>query len=328
MTRTPTPIHLVFLGCGRAAAMHARTLRGMAGVAVSFASRRMVRAEALRRRWGGTAFSSYEAALADASVDVAVVTTPTNDHRELALAGLLAGKHVIVEKPAFMRSDDADVVRVEAERAGRRVFVAENYAYKPVAGYLRDRIVSGTLGDLRFVTINATKYQNQHRGDWRADVRLAGGGALFEGGVHWISFVSNLGLEVADIEAHRVGPGRGAQENTLVVLRYATGAVCTLIHAWDLRAPLGGLRLSKVQGSRGAVTFESNGLAAYASGPERGARIFASDPFGYRGMWRDFLDARRRDREPRFTLELAQRDLQLLERAEGAMEAKQLEGVG
>jgi len=105
------------------------------------------------------------------------------------------------------------------------------------------------------------------------------------------------------------------------VFRYANGAVGTLAHSWELAAPLGGLRFSKVQGTSGAVTFESNGFAAVTSGRRRSLKVMAfSDPLGYRAMLVDFLRALRTGAAPRFTLAMAQDDLRLLERAERSME--------
>ena len=305
-------MNVVLLGCGKAAGMHARTLSRIGGVTLSFASRALERAESYRRRFGGRlAFGSYEVAVADRSVEVAVITTPTVEHLPLTELAIAAGKHVIVEKPAFMSVDEADRVLALAESTKRSVMVAENYAYKPILAFLRRQIESGALGDLRFVTLNATKRQKSD--DWRSDAQLAGGGALFEGGVHWVSFAAGLGVEVDAVHAFHAGPGRGADESTVVVFEYANGAVGTLTHSWELKAPFGGLRLSKVQGTRGAVTFESNGFAAYVSGARRSARMFLRDPLGYRGMFRDFLDCLRTGREPRFTPQMARRDLALLE---------------
>jgi predicted dehydrogenase len=96
--------------------------------------------------------------------------------------------------------------------------------------------------------------------------------------------------------------------------------VGTLAHSWELAAPLGGLRTSKVQGTLGAVTFESNGLAAVTTGRRRSVRVLAfRDPFGYRTMLRDFLRAIRTGDPPAFTLAMAQRDLRLLEQATHSM---------
>jgi len=316
------PAGILIIGCGAAARLHSRTLRRIGGVELFYASRDAARAEAYARRFGGRgAFGSYADALAQSAVDVALIATPTVTHRELAIQALRAGKHVIVEKPAFMQSGDADAVRHVAADAGRRLFVAENYAYKPVADHLRRIIRAGDLGEIRFVALNATK--RQWAVGWRADATMSGGGALFEGGVHWVSFASNLGLAVESVYAYRAGDNHGPDGSTLVVFRYTNGAVGTLAHSWELAAPWGGLRLSKVQGTLGAVTFESNGLIAITSGRSRSLRVMAlGDPLGYRAMFTDFLRALRTGEPPRFTLAMAQRDLHLLEQAERSMAAE------
>ena len=146
---------------------------------------------------------------------------------------------------------------------------------------------------------------------------MSGGGALFEAGVHWVSFASNIGLEVEQLFAWRVGAFDGPDRSSLLVFRYAGGAMGTLAHSWELRAPFGGLRLSKVQGTRGAVTFESNGMAMVTTGRRPSLHLPAlGDPLGYRAMWTDFARAVRTGAPSLFTLDLAQRDLEMLEEAE------------
>ena len=142
---------------------------------------------------------------------------------------------------------------------------------------------------------------------------------MFEGGVHWVSFAANLGLEVEDVRGYRAGPVGDPERSTLVVFQYVGGAVGTLAHSWELAAPFGGLRLSKVQGTLGAVTFESNGFAAVTTGRRRSVLLVLRDPLGYRAMLADFLSVLRTGEGPRFTLEMAQRDLCLLEQAERSM---------
>lgn len=248
-----------------------------------------------------------------------LIATPTVVHRDIVLKALNAGRHVIVEKPAFMSSLDCDVVQAASHAAGKRVMVAENYFYKPIASYLRRVVPSGVLGEIRFVTLDATK--RQRVAGWRAVPALSGGGALFEGGVHWMSFASNIGLTVDSVEAIRTGGGPGRDLSSLVVFRFEGGAAGTLTHSWEIAAPLGHLRRSKVQGTHQAVTFESNGLARLTSGPRPSLAFPAlRDPFGYRAMLEDFLGAVRHDREPEFTLSLARRDIELLEQAEGSMQ--------
>jgi predicted dehydrogenase len=321
MIGSAKPTGVLFLGCGAAARLHSRTLRRLGNIELLYASRDPARAESYCRQYGGrAAFDGYCAALEDARADVAFVVTPTASHCELALHALEAGKNVIVEKPAFMHARDANTVRAAATKAGKQVFVAENYVYKPVADLLRGTIEGGDLGDVRFIRLDATKWQPAS--GWRGVPTLSGGGALFEAGIHWISFASNIGLTVGRVSARRVGSGDGPDLSSLVVFEYTNGAVGTLAHSWELRAPLRGVRFSKVQGTNGSVTFESNGLIAFSNGKRRRLQIGAvHDPLGYRAMLVDFLHALRTGDAPRYTLDGAQRDLALMEEATRSMES-------
>jgi len=199
------PINLAFLGCGRVARTHSRTLNAFrSAVRCYYASRDPIKAAAEARHFGGSgSFGSYAAALVDDRVDTVFVTTPPNSHLDLTLAALEHGKNVIVEKPAFMRAADCAVVQAAVARHGGRVLVAENYCYKPLARTLRGIIGSGVLGDLRFFHLNAVKYQRT-RG-WRDSSSLAGGGALFEGGIHWIDLLANVGLRIEAVHGFRPG---------------------------------------------------------------------------------------------------------------------------
>jgi UDP-N-acetylglucosamine 3-dehydrogenase len=308
-------VGLAFLGCGGVTRMHTRTLRREPGLRRYYASRDAARAEAWNRRLGGAgAFGSYAAAMENPRVDAVLVATPPDSHLELTLAALAAGKHAIVEKPPFLRSADFDAVEAAAAAAGRRVMVAENYFYKPLAEALRGVIARGELGEPRVLHVNALKHQAT--GGWRDRPEHAGGGALFEGGIHWVDFMANLGLEVEDATGFLPGAGDPRTERSAVaVFRYAGGAVGTLHHSWEIPSPLRGLRLSALYGTEGTATFESNGLFLSVRGRRRRASLLRpADLVGYGAMFRDFLGALREDREPRFTLALARRDLELVER--------------
>jgi UDP-N-acetylglucosamine 3-dehydrogenase len=308
-------VNLAFLGCGGVTRTHSRTLRRFRDVRRFYASRDRARAEAFNREFGGAgAFGSYEEALADPRIHAVLVATPPSSHLELTLAALAAGKHVIVEKPPFMRAADFDAVERARDAAGRRVMVAENYFYKPLAEALRKSIAAGDIGEVKVLSVNAMKSQKS-KGDWRDDTAVAGGGALFEGGIHWVNFMANLGLPVLDAHGFRPGSADGGPERSaLAVFRYAQGAVGTLYYSWEIGSPLNGLRVSSIHGSEGAITFETNGLFMAVRGRRKRVSLLKpTDLVGYRGMFADFADAIRRNAEPRFSLDLARRDLELVE---------------
>jgi predicted dehydrogenase len=310
---------LVFLGCGHIARAHAKRLRRHeADLSLGFASRDPAKAEQFARELGGTAYGSYEAAMTAPDVDIVAVVTPPSSHLPLALAALEAGKHVVLEKPPLPRAADFDAVGAAATKAGKRVFVAENYRYKPLLNRLRRLLDDKVVGDVLFVQINAIKKQTAAEGDWRDDPETALGGALYEGGIHWIDFMASLGLTVRRVAGSRpkLAAGNRVERSMLVTFEYEEGAVGTLAYSWEVPSTAKGLRLSKIYGRAGTITFETNGLWVFAHGTK--TRIYVPglrDLAGYRAMWADFVRAWKTGEEPVMTFAQARRDLELVEAA-------------
>jgi UDP-N-acetylglucosamine 3-dehydrogenase len=308
---------IAILGTGQAAELHTKTLRAIAPhVRRLYASRDGSRAAALAARLGGAGHvASYDLAVASADVDAVLIAIPPAAHLEWTLRSLAAGKHVIVEKPPFLRENDFDAVERAAAAAGRQVLVAENYFYKPLAAVLREIVTSRALGDIRFIHLNAVKHQSTS--GWRDDAALAGGGALFEGGIHWVSLLANIGL--TPIRASAVLPGPRPDRNAVVTIEYGEGAVASLFYSWDLRGLINGVRFSRIYGTAGSVYFETNGIVVMTTG--RRPRLTMrglSDLAGYRGMMTDFLQSIRENRAPAYDLARARRDLRLIEEAYAA----------
>ena len=310
------PVSLAFLGCGTATRTHSGVLSRFGGqVRRFYASREWKAAHEYNRTYKGAgAFGSYAEAIRDEQVQAVVVATPPDSHLELTLAAFEAGKHVVVEKPAFLHAADFEVGRAAEARSGRRLMVAENYCYKPIARMLRELIASGALGEVRFFHLVAVK--SQRRAGWRDDPATAGGGALFEGGVHWVDLLANTGLEVESVRGFRPDRGAGLERSMLVVVTFRQGGVGTLAHSWEVPSPLHGLRMSRIYGTRGSAAFESNGIVAIVTGARR-RLVFPGlrDINGNRAMWTDFVDVIRTGREPVMTAGRAQRGLELIEAA-------------
>ncbi|MFO7654206.1 MAG: Gfo/Idh/MocA family oxidoreductase [Candidatus Krumholzibacteriia bacterium] len=308
------PLGIAILGTGQAARLHSVTLRRLGGVRLLHGSRERDRARRFAAaQGGGQAFGSYAEAIAAADTDVVLVTTPPPSHRDLACAALRQGRDVILEKPALLRADHFAELRREAAAAGRRVLVAENYHYKPLVSCLRRLLAEDAVGDPIVVRVNALK--SQAGGGWRDDPAQAGGGALFEGGIHWVCFMTSLGLEPVDATGFCRYDERGLDRTVAAVFRYEGGAVGSLAYSWEVPSLLRGVRLSSIHGTRGRIDFESNGLFVACSGRRRRLQFpDLRDLAGYRAMFRDFVRVLREGGEPAYTLAAAERDLRLVER--------------
>ena len=311
-------IRMAFLGCGKITAKHSKLLKKRGDVQLSFASRSEDKARDYAGRFGsGRFFTSYESAIHSPDTDVIFIATPPHNHLDLALRAIQAGKHVMVEKPPFLHAADFDRIAAERKKTGVQVMITENYFYKPVLRKLRKILQTDVIGDIRFLYFNATK--TQRNDDWRDDQSIAGGGALLEGGIHWINFISNLGPEPASVHGFQPAPlAKGPERSMQVVMTYAGGPVGTLLYSWEVNALINGLRLSRIYGTRGSVTFESNGIFIFIRGKKwRFILPGFADIGGTKAMFEDFLQALRTGEEPAFSLELARRDMVFIEKAYG-----------
>jgi predicted dehydrogenase len=84
-------------------------------------------------------------------VDAVVVATPVRTHHAMARAALLAGKHVMVEKPLTASSAEAEDLVSLADTLDRRLMVGHTFEYNPGIRALRDIVASGEIGDVWYV---------------------------------------------------------------------------------------------------------------------------------------------------------------------------------
>jgi predicted dehydrogenase len=86
-----------------------------------------------------------------ADIDAVVVATPIRTHYHLAKAALLAGKHVLVEKPLTANGAEAEELTRLAERLGLTLMVGHTFVYHAAIRALRDIVASGELGEVYYV---------------------------------------------------------------------------------------------------------------------------------------------------------------------------------
>ncbi len=88
-------------------------------------------------------------------VEAVAIATPIPTHYQLAKEALLAGKHVLVEKPLTSNSEQAEELVELAAETGLTLMVGHTFEYNPAVEYLRRLVSSGELG--RIYYINATR---------------------------------------------------------------------------------------------------------------------------------------------------------------------------
>ena len=128
--------------------------------------------------------------------------------------------------------------------------------------------------------------------------------------------MASLGPAVRSVHGVRPKPAGAIERSMMVSFEYEAGPAGMLSYSWEVPWTAKGLRLSKIYGRAGTITFETNGLWLLLHGKK--TRIYIPglrDLSGYGAMWTDFVSAWNTGGEPAMTLAKARRDLELVEQA-------------
>ncbi len=129
----------------------ARQVDGVEVVAVA-ARYRALASEFAAKQGIPQVHDSYDALIADPTIDAIYNPLPNGLHAEWTEKALRAGKHVLCEKPFTSNAAEAELVAAVADETGLVVMEAFHYRYHPVAEQLRTIAQSGELGELRRIS--------------------------------------------------------------------------------------------------------------------------------------------------------------------------------
>jgi len=227
------------------------------------------------------------------------VITPSGMHHEHALEMIERwGKHIIVEKPTFMKPSQLLDAYARADRAGVRLFPVFQNRYNKAVCRVKQAIDSGELGEIRIMAVR-TRWCRPQRyynlAPWRGTFAMDGG-CLTNQGIHHVDLLRFLGGEVERVNAtmRTLGADIEVEDTVVATLTYPTGAVGTLEVTTAARPDDFEASLSIVG---------ANGLAQIGGIAVNELQVFTPDPaacaeasedfsrcvygFGHEAMYRD-----------------------------------------
>ena len=178
--------------------------------------------ESRGRHAGAETVRDVDEVFADEGIELVVVATPNESHFDLACRALLAGKHVVVEKPFTNTSTEARELIELARAQGRLASAHQNRRWDGDFQTVRKIVEGGLLGRLVEYESHFDRYRNEARpGAWREGAG-PGSGILYDLGSHLIDQAQVLfgpPLEVAaDVRTQR--KFAKADDNFELSLRY------------------------------------------------------------------------------------------------------------
>jgi len=325
------------IGLGSIAKTHAEALLHAKGCRlVSGYHANKEKATAFCSHFGAKGYDDLEAFLSDPALDVVLIATPSGSHLESALASIAHKKHVLIEKPLEVTVERCDQLISAAQREQvvlGSIFQSRSYG---AAKAIKKALEEGRFGQLTLLDAQIKWYRSQAYYDsaaWRGTWQYDGGGILMNQGIHAIDLLQWFGGPVSEIygaTATLTHERIEVEDTAVATLRFANGAL-GVIEGTTGTYP-GFLKRIEVCGSQGSAILEEDSLLTWKFREERiedelirtqfskehGSKVDATqssglDFAGHQGVFEDFVQALRENRDPTISGKEARKPVEIIE---------------
>lgn len=253
------------IGCGMIAKFHARAIADMKGAKlVACHSRSMEKAVEFANSFGGKPYTDLNEMLANPSLDIVTICTPSGAHLEPGLAAARAGKHLLVEKPLEVTTARCDKLIEACDKAGVRLGTIFPSRFHRSSQLLKSAIDSDRFGAIAMASAYVKWFRTQQyydSGAWRGTWKLDGGGALMNQAIHSVDLLQWLMGPVRSVSAFttlRAHERIEVEDAAVASLEFESGALGA-IEATTAAYP-GSLKRIEIAGSAGFATLEEEAL--------------------------------------------------------------------
>ena len=189
-------------------------------------------AEKCRAKWGcKKAYDSEAALLADPEIDAVYIASPVFLHAKQAMAAADAGKHILIEKPLAMTSEEGQKVVEYCKEKGVLIAAGLMMRFGAYVQAMKKAVAEGKIGKPVSGYAQFTCWYPDMPGNWRQSKKNGGGGSMMDMGVHCIDLMQYiLGTKVKDVAAFHdtLTFGYEVEDSSTVLLRMENGAQCVV----------------------------------------------------------------------------------------------------
>lgn len=281
-------LRIGIIGGGFMAAVHSRAATAAGAELAMITSSTPLKGEAAAEALGfGSAASDGLALIADPSIDVVHICTPNATHQPLASAAILAGKHVICEKP--LATDGALAAALAAGAAKRGVIATVPFVYRfhPMVREARARISAGGIGAVSTVIGHYLQDWLLASGDnnWRVNSSSGGRSRAFADiGSHLVDliefvtgdYIQCLCAITSTVHPRRSGQAVTTEDLAAVLFRLAGGATGTLLVSQVAAGHKNDLRL-EIFGTEASIQFSQEQPEILQIGRRDGTEMLVRD---------------------------------------------------
>ena len=182
-----------------------------------------------------TQCSSVEEIIEDKTIDAVCISVPNYLNYEYTLASLNKGKHVFCEKPPAFTSEQVREICTAEKRSGKKLMYGFNHRHHDAVVKMKTLIDSGTYGKVLWMRGRYGKSVDEAYFDtWRAKKELAGGGILFDQGIHMLDLFLHMGGEFDQVHAFVSSlywKMEGMEDNVFAIMKNSKSGMAASLHS-------------------------------------------------------------------------------------------------
>ena len=146
------------------------------------------------------AFDNIEELLSLDEIEAVYIASPVFCHKEQAMAAADAQKHILIEKPVGITASEAKEIAEYCKNKGVKLGVGFMMRFHAYHQKMRELVKSGKIGEIVSARAQLTCWYPEMENCWRQDIKLSGGGAMMDMGVHCVDLIRYItGLEVTEV---------------------------------------------------------------------------------------------------------------------------------
>jgi predicted dehydrogenase len=210
-------------------------------------------------------YTDYRTMLVNEEIQVADISLPHVYHHEAATNALMAGAHLMSERPLALALHDAEELLYIAEMHGRLITVLHFYQYYPPFQEAIRLVRSGAIGEpflirCEGVTGGFGPGTESYHPQWHDNPEIAGGGVWVDSGYHaaYLS-VAMMGSPVTAVTGRidTYATGLAVDDTAAMLLFHENNGTSSIQVAWSI--PAGGRRVFEIYGTDGAIAMDHEG---------------------------------------------------------------------
>lgn len=178
------------IGCGQIASRHAEQIQKI-GQLSAVCDIEKEKADNFSKKYCSKAYNDIEDLLTnEKEIDIISVCTPNGFHAIHSIKSLLAGKHVLCEKPMAIHSTDARKMIETEKQTGKKLFVVKQNRFNPPVVFVKQLINEKKLGKIFNFQLNCfwNRPSSYYNSIWRGTKEIDGG-ILFTQFSHFIDLL-------------------------------------------------------------------------------------------------------------------------------------------